>query len=127
MGSRLLAVEHKLAVDSHEFQNYRQQISHFGMCELARTKDRVEAVDFSEFTFLDEVTFISQAPRLKKGDFLFYNQVTGAVWICNIVMFFVVAIAIHLAQFKTFNQGGGYDAFRSVVVKVFAIYLKQCM
>lgn len=100
----------------------------FGMCVIARTKERLTAVDFTDFVRIDQMGFLSQRPSRKKYDLLFTDRISPTVWMCTFVSFGVMSALLYIMArvYHRLKHLKKKRSFGSIVVKLCAIYLKQC-
>ena len=101
------------------------------MCELSRSYDRLQAVDFCDYLFLDQIVALSQSPKRKKTDLIFNNKIHYSVWLCVLASFFLVANAAHYMTKLTEEAHLAHlhhrmIAYGTILVKMYAIYMKEC-
>lgn len=101
------------------------------MCELTVTERRLRFVDFTEFTFLDQTTFISQSPGIANHDWLL-GEVGNYFWLLNLCSFLAVLLALSLIScvlaktvYAQFNMQITFS-FQRILLKLYGIYLRQC-
>lgn len=94
------------------------------MCEVGRTADRMSAVDFTRFTFIDQIIFLSQSPSIKKHDLILSDKISPRIQLISVACFCVI-IGL-LWNFAKIQKIPNWK-FGSNAVKLYGIFLKQCM
>src|SRR4051794_21278758 len=96
--------------------------------------DRHKVVDFTEFTFLDQIVIISKAPSIIKHDLIFSNWISNNVWLLNCVSFIIISCLLTLiarlyAKLRHYQQNHQRNEWKScgaIALKLYGICLKQC-
>jgi len=96
----------------------------FGICAVSLTPDRLTAVDFTEFTSLDQVGFFSQSPPIKRHDFIFSDRIAPNIWCFTLAALCVIGLFIWFLG-KLLGQHN--KTWGSVALRLWGICLKQCM
>lgn len=108
------------------------------MCELIRNRERAEVVQYTAYTFIEQVVFISQSPPAKQTGFLFSSKISLNVWLGELVSaFFVLVILVFtFTRNQRIETNFKYPCWNyliskfiqteKVLFKLSSIYLRQC-
>lgn len=101
------------------------------MCSVSRTLKRLEVVDLTESTHLDEITFVSQWPSSPPKDIILALPLERSVWLLIFIYFVAISFLLYylgaiLNYPKNFNQLKNCHTNLSLTfLNLFAIYLSK--
>lgn len=99
------------------------------MCHVSRALERLYFVDYSHFTYLDPITFLSPTPGIKSQNWIIAKPFHLKIWIGVILSLFVLSITIYWSYKKViikYQTSIGYCREYSVIfLKLYAILLGQ--
>ena len=77
--------------------------SNMAICEVGRTRERLEVVDFTTYTLLDQVVFMSQSPTRQQTDLFFSEQMSAGVKLCQLASYLLI-LAMLMVIFKVHRK-----------------------
>ena len=104
------------------------QQADFAMCILSRSEHRLKYVDFSHFTFLDSLTFITTKPGLTSLQWIALYPFSKALWL--IIISTICGLSLIIYQFAKillkFEEIANEIAFKDIFIVMLQLFLKQC-
>src|SRR5699024_1385221 len=98
------------------------------MCILTRSEHRMQYVDFSHFTFLDSLTFMTTKPGLTSLQWIALYPFSKALWFIIISNIFVLSLIIYkIAKISSkCEEIAKIVPFEDIFITLFQLSLKQC-
>lgn len=99
------------------------------MCELSYTEERYSVVDFTKYTFISQITFISQSPGRIMNNWI-SQSLGNSIWLLNLTSFLFTLLSIYAIQIVL--QKTVYEKVKMqkislsfITWKLLAIYFRQ--
>lgn len=96
---------------------------------MSFSSQRSKVLDFSHFTAVDEMTFVSQLPGLASRVWILLEPFSWLLWIANFISYFAVIGTLYLLYrfyLKGYQNSSGRTSFRFIAMKVFSVLVNQC-
>ena len=94
----------------------------FSLCDVSFTTSRLKVLDFTYFTYFNEVTWVSQSPSLVYHDLIFFAKFALLIWMVICAAFGLLFFLFRYLKVEK-NPISSYDLFTNI----WGIYLRQCM
>lgn len=95
--------------------------SNMAICEVGRTEKRLEVVDFTTYTFLDQLVFISRSPTKEHTDLLFTDRMSTRLKFFQGASYLLVLLTLTII-YKVHQKLSN----NNLPTKLLAVFLKQC-
>lgn len=98
------------------------------MCHVSRALERLYFVDYSHFTYLDPITFISPSSGVKSQNWIIAKPFHLKMWIGVILSLFILSLTIYWSKIiiLKYQISIGYNGEYSVILlKLYAVLLGQ--
>ncbi|KAH9397977.1 hypothetical protein TYRP_019350, partial [Tyrophagus putrescentiae] len=106
-----------------------QGTSQLGLCHISRALERLYFVDYSHFTYLDPITFLSPMPGIKTQNWIIAKPFHLQTWTGVMLSLFFLSITIYWSYkniiLKYQTSIGYWGKYSVILVKLYAILLGQ--
>lgn len=98
------------------------------MCHVSRALERLYFVDYSHFTYLDPITFISPTSGVKSQNWIIAKPFHLKMWIGVILSLFILSLTIYWSKIIilkyqiSIEYNGEYSV---ILLKLYAVLLGQ--
>lgn len=100
----------------------------FGICSITRSYERSQYVDFTHFTFDDQLKFITLKPKIKSRKWIISKPFSTILWLLIFLSLLALSTTIFLiAMFQaSIQQFSSIDSFIKSIWIIFSAMSNQC-
>ena len=91
-----------------------------GICDISQTYERAQYIDYTQYIYMNSLSFISQSPGMSGKNWIIANAFPASIWICIFVSFLFLSFILVIFSNNRLQEYGSF------VLTLYRVLVQQC-